>query len=158
MEVRAISKKIFDQTMINHEINDENVENRIEECFISIVDTDQFSKSRVPYFKFNHSNVLNLAFDDCEHDGEPSPTQPNGTKAFSKEQAEQLYEFIKINKDRKVCLVHCMAGISRSGAVSSFINGITGGDWQWFKRMNPQIVPNGRVLRLLNQVKYNDLK
>jgi len=49
-----------------------------------------------------------------------------------------------------------MAGVSRSGAVGEFVNGYAQGDWARFKRDNPQILPNGRVLRMLNDAKYND--
>ena len=156
MKVRVLSKNLFDMVMQNNSINDGNVEKWNKHFFISIVDTDQFSVSREPFFKSDHENLLNLAFDDCEHDGQPSPTQPSGTKAFSEEQAAKLFSFIKKHRDKEECIVHCMAGISRSGAVGAFINGYCGGDWEEFKRQNPQIIPNGRVERMLNKAKYND--
>lgn len=158
MEVIVCSKRDFDNIMWSNRITDKNVEDRTELAIISIVDTDQFNYSRAPYFKQNHENVINLQFDDCEHDGEPSPTQPAGTKAFSEEQAKELFQFIKRNRNKETIVVHCMAGISRSGAVGAFINGYAGGDWETFKRMNPQIAPNARVERMLNQAKYNDKK
>ena len=155
MRVYIFGKNQFDKLMVENGITDENVETRDSIFLISIVDTDQFSTSREPYFKMDHENVLNLAFDDCEHDGQPSPTQPSGTKAFTEEQAAKVINFVKKHRDKKTCIVHCMAGISRSGAVGTFINGYAQGNWEEFKRTNPQISPNGRVTRLLNKAKYD---
>jgi predicted protein tyrosine phosphatase len=156
MRVFILGKHQFDSLMRQNNLNDENVESRGGIFLISIVDTDQFSESREPFFKEDHKNVLNLAFDDCEHDGQPSPTQPEGTRAFNEEQATKLFEFIKKHRDKEQCVVHCMAGISRSGAVGTFINGYAGGDWDEFKRTNTQISPNARVHRMLNEAKYNE--
>ena len=156
MNITVASKRRFDQLMIDNKITDENVELRDTVIFISVVDTDQFSYIGEHYFKFNHENVLNLQFDDCEHDGEPSPTQNKGTKAFSVEQAKEVFNFVKKHRDKETCIVHCAAGISRSGAIGSFINGYTQGDWYEFKRNNLQINPNPRVLRMLQGEKRED--
>jgi len=156
MEVHVLGKKEFDMLMLRNNINDDNVDDRDKIMLISIVDTDIWNDGREHYFKENHENVFNLEFDDVEHDGEPSPTNWNkGTKAFSEQQAKELFEFINKNRDKTSCVVHCMAGISRSGAVGTFINGYCGGDWDFFKRMNPQISPNARVERMLNQARYD---
>jgi len=156
MKVYIWSKQQFDKVMIDNKITDENVSDRDEVFFISITDTDKFSDSRLAYFKEDHVNVLNLSFDDCEHDLEPTPTQQTGTKAFTEVQAQKLYEFIKQNRNRKSCVIHCMAGISRSGAVGTFVNGYGQGDWEEFKRTNPFISPNARVSRMLNVISNND--
>lgn len=153
MRVHILSKIEFDKLMINNQINDSNVEKFDSIMFISIVDTQN---RQGPYFKENHDNVINLRFDDVENDGESSPTQEAQTKAFSEKQAKELYNFIKKNKDKEQCIVHCMAGISRSGAVGTFVNGYCQGDWERFKRDNPHIVPNPRVHRMLIDAKYND--
>jgi len=158
MRVHILNKNGFDHIMKQNGIDDSNVEQFNSILFISITDTDNFIDRKEPYFKENHDNVINLSFDDVEHDGEPSPTNfGKGTRAFSEKQAKQLYEFIKKNREVETCLVHCMAGISRSGAVGTFINGYCRGDWERFKRDNPQIAPNARVSRMLNAARYNDL-
>jgi len=157
MRVYVLSKIKFDQLMKENEITDENVEKKDQMILISIVDTDKFSKYGEHYFKEDHENVINLSFDDCEHDNEASPTQKNKTKAFSEEQAEKLFNFIKKHKDKKTCVVHCIAGISRSAGIATFINNYCGGNWEEFKRTNPQICPNAHVHRMLNHAKYNDL-
>lgn len=151
MDINVMSKSMFDSLMKTNNINDETVEQWNNTVFfISISDTDKFSDSRIPHFKRNHKNVLNLSFDDCERDGEPSPTQPMGTKAFTEEQAIDLLEFIDRNLDKKQCIVHCMAGLSRSPAVALFINDLVGNSYKEFKRNHPHICPNAHVTRLLN--------
>ena len=155
MKVFILSKPQFDSLMRTNNLSDSIVESRDSVFIISIVDTDQFSVSREPHFKENHENVLNLAFDDCEHDGQPSPTQPEGTRAFSESQAKELFEFIKKHRDKDQCIVHCMAGISRSAGCGTFINGYCGGNWEEFKRTNPHICPNARVERMLNEARRN---
>ena len=156
MKVLVLNKRQFDSIMRENNLYDHTINGTEPFFLISIVDTDQFSASREPHYKKDHENVLNLAFDDCEHDGEPSPTQPEGTKAFNEEQANKLFQFIKKHRDKEQCIVHCMAGISRSGAVGAFINGYARGNWEEFKGRNPQIVPNPRVQRMLNEAKYNN--
>lgn len=153
MRVHILSKMEFDSLMKQNGITDSNVEKFDSIMFISIIDTENRAG---PYFKEDHENVINLRFDDVEHDGEASPTQEESTKAFSEEQAKDLYEFIKKHREVETCIVHCMAGISRSGAVGTFVNGFCQGDWDRFKRDNAYISPNGRVSRMLNAAKYND--
>jgi len=175
MKIHVLNKRTFDSLMVENNINDDNVENRDSVFFISIVDTyffnpfgdgpesqkwvDQLKDQLDHYFKKDYDNVINLEFDDCDHDGQPSPTNVSKqTKAFSKKQAETLFQFIKKHREKETCVVHCMAGISRSGAVGSFINNYIKGDRERFERNNPQILPNGRVLRMLNEVRYDDLE
>lgn len=170
MKVHVVNKRTFDQLMVMNNITDENVEKRDNMFLISIIGTDtdnpyadnpdfaeQWAQQMGHYFKEDHDNVMNLQFDDVEHDGGIDPMGiVHRTKAFSEKQAERLFKFIEKNRDKEQCIVHCMAGVSRSGAVGEFINGYAQGDWATFKRMNPQILPNGRVLRMLNAAKYNN--
>jgi predicted protein tyrosine phosphatase len=157
MKVYIFSKQQFDKTMKDNGINDGNVESHNKIFIISIIDTDVWLESKEAYFKQNHENVLNLRFDDVEHDGEPSPTNfDKGTKAFTEEQANELFEFIKKHRDKETCIVHCMAGISRSSACALFVVGYCKGDYNEFKRENPHICPNARVERMLNQARRKD--
>jgi len=154
MRVLVLSKREFDNLMVDNGITDENVEKRTGIVLISIND----SSREETYFKENHINVIVMKFDDIEREGEVSPTNKGECKVFDDAMAQELYEFIKRNRDRETCIVHCEAGISRSGAVGSFVNGYTQGDWERFKRENSFISPNGRVLRMLNHAKYNDFE
>jgi predicted protein tyrosine phosphatase len=154
MRVHVLSKLEFDKIMEQHSITDKNVEKFDSIMFISIIDTQC---RRDPWFKENHENVMNLRFDDVEHDGEASPTQEDSTRAFSEAQAAELYEFIKRNREKETCIVHCHAGISRSAGCGLFVNDYTKGDIERFKRDNPQISPNQRVFRMLKNEWFNDL-
>ena len=112
MKVHVLSKMEFDGLMNQHGITDDNVRKFAGIMFISIVDTQN---EKGPHFKEDHENVINLRFDDVEHDLESSPTQQFNTKAFDKDQAKKLFQFIKKNREVEQCIVHCMAGISRLG-------------------------------------------
>ena len=145
MKVHVLAKLEFDNLMKVNEIVDKNVEKYDNIMLISIMDTHS---SEDPWFEKNHSNVINLSFDDVEEDMQ-------GAKAFSEAQARKLFKFIDENKEKESCIVHCSAGISRSGAVGTFVNGYCGGDWELFKRTNPWISPNARVSRMLNDAERN---
>ena len=59
-----------------------------------------------------YDNVLNIEFSD---------TGEGDFEAMGIEQAHDIINFIKNNKDKNNFYIHCSAGISRSGAVASFI-------------------------------------
>ena len=65
--------------------------------------------------------VLTLGFDDIVRPVE-------GAVLFSEEQAAQIIEFIRKNKDAETLLVHCYGGESRSRAVGAFAVRMLGGD------------------------------
>lgn len=147
MKVFVVGKREFDSYMGNRNISDDNVESKDETFFISINDTR--GTDETPHFKKNHGNVMVLFFDDVEED--LVDKKWGFIKAFSMEQAKELIEFIESNKNKETCIVHCSAGISRSGAVGAFVNDYCGGDYFEFKKLNPHILPNGTVSRLLHQ-------
>ena len=149
MKVFILSKQEFDRNMANNNITNDNVEERTNAFFISINDT--CGTSEVPYFE-NKENVLVLYFDDVEQDLETKLNgKPVTAKAFTLEQGRQVLDFIEKHKDKKTCIVHCAAGISRSGAVGTFVNDYFAGDYFKFKQDNPYIHPNGIVLKHLRQ-------
>ena len=138
--------------MIQNNITDENVEKKDLVMFISINDSNSDS-----YFKENHDNVIIMHFDDIEDVGETSPTNSGECSVFDEEMAENLYQFIKRNKDKETCVVHCEAGLSRSPGCAQFIIDYTQSDYEKFKIDNPYILPNQRVFRMLKYQWYNDL-
>ena len=146
MNVFVLSKQSFDELMKKKNITSENVESYKQNFFISINDT--CGTDEVPYFE-NKSNVKVLFFDDVDVD---ITTGEKTAKAFTKEQAIELLNFVEQHKDKGNCIVHCAAGISRSGAVGTFINDYFGGDHFVFKKTNPYVNPNGHVLRTLKMV------
>lgn len=148
----------FNKLMEDNNITDENVETKGDVMLISIGDAAKPVGWRRQHFAEEHPNVMIMHFDDVEHDGIPVILGGGTAVAFSEKMARDLYAFIKRNAHRKTCIVHCEAGISRSGAVGTFIQGLYGNDWDEFKRVNRHISPNARVARMLNQEKYKDKK
>ena len=151
--IKVLSKPEFNSLMVNNKVNDENVEGLENLALISINDTH--GNWAVSWFDSDHPNVLRLWFDDIEHDLETSPTNPHKCKAFSPEQAKQVFDFINENYEKDF-IVHCSAGISRSGAVGAFINDFFAWDRLNFEKNNPHILPNPRVRRMLNNKVWKD--
>ena len=105
-------------------------------------------------------NILKLEFDDVtERDTE------EGLLHFNPGLAKEILEFIrKIKTDsKKLFIVHCDAGISRSGAVGYMLNEwfnkyLTSNreDDKYFKDNNVQIMPNPEVVRILKQEMFGN--
>jgi predicted protein tyrosine phosphatase len=75
---------------------------------------------------------------------------------FNKEHARLIIEFIEEahnDKDPLTMVVHCHAGISRSGAVGTFACHLAGLNIKGFSYYNSNILPNPYVLEVLNEVK-----
>jgi predicted protein tyrosine phosphatase len=147
-KIIILGKLDFDKTMEYSNTNDSNVEEK-DIMYISICspqDDDQpyiAQLSRESYFKEEHSNVKIMYFGDYLYPGEHS---------FTEEQAKELYEFIKENKDKSMAIIHCGAGISRSAAIGTFIFDFYGETtFEEFKRDNPRIHPNFYIYKLLKE-------
>lgn len=70
-------------------------------------------------------------------------------KSMSVKQAEELIDFVmRLDKINKI-IVHCTAGICRSGAVADFLRVILDVDDIVFLKDNPNIIPNTWVRDLL---------
>jgi len=151
-KIFILSKPQFNGIMKDHGIDDSNVEEKIlGTALISINDT--MGDWSVSWFNEDHPSVLRLWFDDVETDLEVSPTNPQTCSAFTGEQAKRVFDFIKENAHKNF-IVHCSAGISRSGAVGTFILDYLMGDKDHFKKTNPHIHPNGHISRLLNKLAW----
>ena len=87
-------------------------------------------------------DVLTLFFDDIEKDVE-------GSKLFSEEQAGEIIEFIRKNREAETLLVHCYGGESRSRAVGAFAMEMLGGS---SKKLFESGNPNMRVYNTLKEV------
>lgn len=158
MKVLILSRPKFDHFMEYNMLNDENVESK-DAMFISI--SSQYNGELLfgakeltrSYFKRQHPNVMVMHFGDYGEEFYYRTIHQGPTGMFNEYKAHKLYEFIKRNKDKSMAIVHCAAGISRSGAVGTFIFDLYGRDtmtWDEFKRKNPQIHPNQHILRFLN--------
>lgn len=150
MKIKILNKLNFNNLIDRLNINDENVTEQKDTFFISINDTFLDKKTKLK----NNDNVLVLFFDDVEEDVviHNFGGKPINIKSMSVEQAEEIVSFIEKHKEKQKCFIHCSAGISRSGAVGTFIVDYMGLDWFKFKIDNPHIHPNNYVLKTLKMV------
>lgn len=96
-------------------------------------------------------NLLVLRFDDVD-----SPELAKGYTFFDSAQADAIASFVETSDQRPI-MVHCTAGISRSGAVGSALNeyynnragALNEEDHLAFAQTNPHINANYHVLSLL---------
>jgi predicted protein tyrosine phosphatase len=160
-KIIVLSQKEFVETLQKNNITDNNLEywkNR-GVYFISITNPGNFK-----IFNTDKLNVLNLKFHDVEN-------HTNKTVLFQKSEYEKtekalqnmvffdesmavkvldFYENIKNTEpDDFTIIVHCGAGISRSGAIGSFGVDYFGIDRDEFLESNKWINPNRHVVKLL---------
>lgn len=124
-DIVVMPQSVFETQMNTLGITDENVDSEHNgDAFISIIGTPECleywldEKDTTHYFKENHSNVLNLEFDDIPSD--EIEYKGHIFKGFSMEQAKMTYDFIEANKGKNFYL-HCRAGKSRSLAIGVYI-------------------------------------
>jgi hypothetical protein len=165
MEIYVLSRGQFDHEMKRNGINDDTVEGFEDIIFISILSTIDMPHSihHLPVFKKPHPNTLTEKFDDVfniENEavfltGDPDKPISTGMGIrINEEQSDRIASFVHLNRDKKVALIHCAAGISRSGAVGAFINDIMGQSYLKFKEENMRVQENGEVYRMLHK-SYN---
>ena len=145
------SKNKFDKVMSEMGLSSDNVVEKVDyAAFISIISPDQPAERH--YFERDTPNVLNLEFDDADEEIEKAyKLSASPVHLFSVEDANKIIDFIQSNIGMDF-YVHCTAGVSRSGAVGWFIRQMTNSNFEDFCIHNPQINPNGYVLKILNEV------
>lgn len=99
---------------------------------------------------------LSLFFDDC---GPAFHTcgfdNWEGQKPFTEEQAKQVLDFVEQLPEDTLLWVHCQAGISRSGAIGSFISAnYTNVNQAGWSAKHSWIRPNSHVYSLLRREMY----
>ena len=109
-KVKAIPKFVFDENFSN-----ETFINHNNACFISILDFDNDEQK----FDSSISNFLQVKMFDIEED--LTDNRGNFYQKPSDEELLKIVNFIIRNKDKNIFIVHCSAGISRSGAVATYI-------------------------------------
>ena len=123
LKIEVFSHYLFDEGMRKMELNDENVEDT-NMAFISIIGTDECIKYWIQendkHFFKDHSNVLNLEFDDI---GDDVMYNGHHFRTMTMKQAEESIDFIESIVENGVCeiFLHCRAGMSRSRAFAEFI-------------------------------------
>lgn len=92
----------------------ENEELTKETVAISVSDTED-ERSDMAYFILGHCHFIGLVFRDDE-------------SSFQKHQAEMLVQLIDeaYQEGKRHFVVHCFAGVSRSGAIAKYINDFYG--------------------------------
>ena len=104
----------------------------------------------------NHPHLLTLTFDDICNEPE-IPEDLGNAVLFNENMAQQIMRFV--DDGELPLLVHCTAGISRSGAVGEVLNWYFNryletntADDEDFVQNNRQILPNTIVRRIMLKV------
>jgi predicted protein tyrosine phosphatase len=90
----------------------------------------------------------------------PHSNKMNKIKLFSNKNAQTIINFIdkyKNDKEDFILIIHCKAGVSRSGAVGWFTCKYLGLDQNKFLENNKNIYPNKYVLMLLESLAKMDI-
>lgn len=126
---------------------DDNTVEKFEKTWIISIFGSQNSS---PFFKEHHPNVLLVQVDDIDEDKFEIAKKENiDLILFTKNQAKQIIEFLMNMGDDFTLVVHCGAGVCRSGAVVEFARGMLHLDYDEFKMDNPHILPNLFILKAL---------
>ena len=156
IRAHALSWVQFCATMQEAGLDDTNIETKTPLSGVIEIMGEQDLPYMPFHFKEDHKNVLRLIFDDVDKDMEVvylGEREPRNLYTMSEEQGKKLFEFIKVNNNAINFVVHCAAGVSRSGAVAKFIMEYTGGEEDRdFYVLNPNTRPNGTVLRILRNL------
>lgn len=105
--------------------------------------------------KVGCKGLMSIEFWDVTLDAKgPTLAEHPHAVVFDVEHAKKIIGFIdKIQKDNRdvTLVIHCHAGISRSGAVGTFACDYCGLDYNKFLKNNPGILPNHHILGLLRR-------
>ena len=112
MKVFIMPKFIFEQAIDGIEKSSKDV------FYLSINNPDDEDKTPIREDSDTFKSMWFYDIDEDIYDEVKDFTY----KTISDEQLDELYDFIMKNKDKKNFVVHCTAGVSRSGAVGEFVN------------------------------------
>lgn len=163
IDIHTLSVADFKRTMQENDLYDYNIEQRTDLAIISIGNSfddeladDIFANGPSSHwFRFRHKNVLNLDFDDIAAPEEwTALSKCSQFVLFDKDMAYQIANFVETNKNVAIWIVHCSAGVSRSGAVSKWLK-----VWLEYKYGiaannvdESHAIPNPYVLMILNRL------
>lgn len=144
--IKAISKVEFDSNFSDNKFNYYDYA-----AFISILDYDNNeSKYNLSIPNFLQVKMWDIE-DDIIKDGIVVYTKP------SDKELERIIDFIEDHKNKQVFIIHCSAGISRSGAIARYLlhrfhNEI---DSKKFYKENKFIQPNLYIFYRLKEIFKN---
>lgn len=133
VDIHTLSAADFKSTMRDNGLDDSNVEERTDLAVISVCNSFEdgpadgmFSNGPSSHwFRLPHGNVLNLDFDDIAAPDEwESLSKCDRYVLFDEGMAREVADFVEANLSASVWIVHCGAGVSRSGAISRWLK-----DW-----------------------------
>lgn len=160
----VLSRADFNQYIVDNNLNDITIERHPDIAIIEFFNSDHVENlivkrcveldneyiikndiSSRPFKKW-HKNVLPIVCDDITH-------SHNNCELFNYSQAQSIMDFIKNNNAATTWVIHCSAGISRSGAVGDFL-------YKYFTSLGEDVVfprkkdvkPNSRISRLLDNI------
>src|SRR5439155_17464336 len=114
---------------------------------VSIIDPEE-----EPIFAPDTDRIITVRFHDLDPEW-PVNTDLDPSYVFmSEEDAKRIVDHVLKFHDHPApwaFLVNCMAGISRSGAVATFVQRLAGVPADHFLTQNRDLHPNGHVLKLL---------
>ncbi len=152
-KVYAVDFQTFNNMMKERGITDENVNEWKSTAFIEIqarADIEDMPECDF-YFKKDSDNVIRMEFDDTTKDFDHEEDgKIRKVRIITDEDAKRLAEFIN-NNIEKSFLVHCHAGVSRSGAVIKYIWEKKDLPLQELLDNNPYIHPNFEILSKLRK-------
>jgi predicted protein tyrosine phosphatase len=142
-QIKTLPKLIFDKKFSNKDFIYYNYA-----CFISILDIDNDEQN----FELSIDNFLQDKMWVIEKD-----IFENDIIVYEKPsdiELKKIVDFVNKHNDKRVFLVHCSAGISRSGAVATFIKDkfINEVDMNKFLIENKFICPNLYILKRLKEI------
>jgi predicted protein tyrosine phosphatase len=142
-QIQAIPKMLFDKHFTNKEFKHYDYA-----CFISILDVDNDEQK----YDKSADNFLQVKMWDIEEDLFDGEKLKYGKP--SDEELRKVVDFINKHADKSAFIVHCSAGISRSGAVATFLYDkfLPEVDKRQFARENRCINPNLYILNRLRQL------
>lgn len=179
VQIHTLSVADFKHTMRNNDLYDSTIESMTELAVISIGNSfDDFDPDDIfsngpssRWFARRHRNVLNMTFDDItspekwqllsQFGNSRSSDDTSGNASaekdyvlFDRNTVREIADFVDDNHKASTWIVHCSAGISRSGAVSLWLK-----DWLKFKYGIDAVtvdgkyaLPNSHVLSELNRM------
>jgi predicted protein tyrosine phosphatase len=117
--------------------------------FVSIID-----QRGIRIFDEDKPSVITLFFDDVRPNSAFLERDEVPVTLFAWEHAERIIEFLvefHARPTEDILYVNCGAGVSRSGAVITFVRDLYDLDHVQFDADNPQIFPNSWILETLEK-------